>query len=868
VARGVDAEVLFSAVSDEVARLFTADGAAVCRLEAAGSELVALGLSEALRAIPLGTRVPVDESLATAAARKTGRAERKDLRGSRPGSAAMMHVPLLGRVFQSSVSAPIVVEGDPWGVIVTLSESSSLPSGIEQRLQNFTELVATAIANAETRAELAELAEEQAALRRVATLVAEGATPDELYTAVAEEVAGVIDIPVVGVHRYDPDGNFTMLGIAGETRFTRGSRWPVEAEGLAGRILATGRPVRVEDYSMMPGPLGDALREDRMVTTIGAPIVVDGDVWGFLAAGGRPGKPIATGTEERLDRFGELVATAIAKHKEQQHRGRLTDEQAALRRVATLVARGVGPDDLFAAVSDEVAVLFGAEIASVVRFERTEPPAIVSVGVSHGADASLIGARLPLMDWLASTGVFRTGRTTRKEVTADEVADRGAVANTVRGWGFLSTVSAPILVERELWGAVTVSSSHESLAADTERRIESFTELVATAVANAQSRAELATSEARAHALAREQASLRRVATLIAKAAKAEQVFDAVAQEVADVFGVEMVTLCSHTPDGALVLSSLGVPEFPTGSSWPLDVPSLLRRVQHSGCAARIDDFTDVSGLDAAARDAGVKAAVGAPIVVDGELWGTITIATRRDMAFEPDAEERLARFTDLVATAVSNATMRAELAASRARIIAAADDARRRIERDLHDGAQQRLVTLALALRRAEAKLPPDEHELREDISRVADGLTGALEELRELSRGIHPAVLTERGLSPALKALGRRSSVRVKLDVRCDDRLPDAVEVAAYYTVAEALTNASKHARASRVWISLHDDDEILHLSIRDDGMGGADPGRGSGLIGLKDRVEAVGGTIRIESPPQRGTTIHVEIPVRVGA
>jgi signal transduction histidine kinase len=214
--------------------------------------------------------------------------------------------------------------------------------------------------------------------------------------------------------------------------------------------------------------------------------------------------------------------------------------------------------------------------------------------------------------------------------------------------------------------------------------------------------------------------------------------------------------------------------------------------------------------------------------------------------------------------TRVSNATMRGELAASRARVIAAADDTRRRIERDLHDGAQQQLVTFTVALRRAEAKFPSELNELRAEVSRVAEGLTGAVEELREMSRGIHPAILTEGGLSPALKALGRRSDVRVKLDLGYEGRLPDQVEVAAYYIVSEGLTNASKHASAKRVWVSLQVEDDTLRLSIRDDGVGGADPSRGSGLIGLKDRLEALGGTIKLESPPGAGTWIDVEIPV----
>jgi signal transduction histidine kinase len=294
-------------------------------------------------------------------------------------------------------------------------------------------------------------------------------------------------------------------------------------------------------------------------------------------------------------------------------------------------------------------------------------------------------------------------------------------------------------------------------------------------------------------------------------------------------------------------------------------VPSLPGLIYETARPARIDDFTEAAGLNAAARDAGVKAAVGVPIVVGGSVWGSICAATTEDEPLPAGAEESLGRFRALVATYISNTIMREELAASRARVIAAADDARRRIERDLHDGAQQRLVTLAVALRRAEAKIPPALDAVRADVARVAEGLSTAIEELHELSRGIHPSILTEGGLAPALKALGRRSSVRLKLDVGFERRLPDHVEVAAYYTVSEALTNAAKHASALRVWVSLRLEEDGLLLSIRDDGVGGADASRGSGLTGLRDRVEALGGRFQIESPRGSGTSIEVRIPIR---
>ena len=226
-----------------------------------------------------------------------------------------------------------------------------------------------------------------------------------------------------------------------------------------------------------------------------------------------------------------------------------------------------------------------------------------------------------------------------------------------------------------------------------------------------------------------------------------------------------------------------------------------------------------------------------------------------------PDAEARLASFTELVATAIANADSRAELIASRARIVAAADETRRRIERDLHDGTQQQLVTLILDLRQVRADAPP---ELEGGLSRIAERVTDVLNQVREISRGIHPAILSELGLTRALKALARRSAVPVELDLRAGRRLPDHVEVAAYYAVSEALANATKHAHASAVHVELDTPDATLRLAIRDDGIGGADPARGSGLTGLRDRIEAVGGTFEVTSPAGGGTTLLIEIPV----
>jgi signal transduction histidine kinase len=258
----------------------------------------------------------------------------------------------------------------------------------------------------------------------------------------------------------------------------------------------------------------------------------------------------------------------------------------------------------------------------------------------------------------------------------------------------------------------------------------------------------------------------------------------------------------------------------------------------------------------------GLHSVAGAPIIVDGAVWGLVTIAST-DGPIPDGAEARLAEFTELVGTAIANTQSRSELSASRARIVAAADETRRRLERDLHDGIQQRLVSLALKARTIEMMTPQPTGEIQGGLSLLADGLGTALDELREISHGIHPAILSEAGLGPALEALARRSAVPVELDLNLGPRLGEHVEAAGYYIASEAITNVAKHAQASVIDMCVDGRDGALTLSISDDGIGGADPSRGSGIIGLKDRVEALGGTVSVLSPPGHGTALHVQFP-----
>jgi PAS domain S-box-containing protein len=532
------------------------------------------------------------------------------------------------------------------------------------------------------------------ALHRVATLVAEGVQPQDLFAIVAEEVSRVVDVSAVSVMRYELDGTATECANfdRGEKLFPVGVRWSIEGTNILRLIRDSAAAARIDDYAGLKGEMAAIIRSTGIRATVGVPIVVAGRLWGTIVVSTTEPDPLPEDTASRLADFTELLATAIENAEPREALERLVDEQAALRRVATLVAHGVRPDEIFAAVSDEVGRLVGTDSAAVVRFDD-DAPGIVFVGVaSNMSDAFPLGARWVFEDGMASAEVYRTGRSAR---------------GGARDW---STVEGP------------VGETHHRL---------------------------------------------------------------------------------------------------------------------------------------------GIVSTVASPIVVEGRRWGAMTVQSQEPLPL--DTEERLEKFTELVATAIANADSKSELAASRRRIVAASDEARRRIERDLHDGTQQRLVTLMLQLAAVREAAPTGEVLIAE-LSRVECELASALDELREMSRGIHPSILSEGGLGPALRALARRSTIPVALDVTTKRRLAEPIEAAAYFVASEALANATKHAQASRIDVSLAPRDGVLLLSIRDDGVGGADSGQGSGLVGLHDRVEALGGTIRIESPPGAGTLLVVALPLEI--
>jgi signal transduction histidine kinase len=399
------------------------------------------------------------------------------------------------------------------------------------------------------------------------------------------------------------------------------------------------------------------------------------------------------------------------------------------------------------------------------------------------------------------------------------------------------------------------------LPSGTEERIAKFTELVGMAIANAESREALAL-------LADEQAALRRVATLVAGGARPDAVFGAVTLEVARIFDAEVSILTAYDSDWtASLVAGVGWKNadiFHVGRRWGAEnTPEEMRETLLAGRALRIDDWEVRRGeWVELLRTEGIRATVGAPIFVEGRIWGFLGVGSRHG-PLPAGTEGRITKFTELVGSAVANAESRAELKASRARLVVASDEARRRIERDLHDAAQQRLVHTVVTLKLARRALRQGDDEAESLIAEALEHAETANCELREVAHGILPAVLSRAGLRAAVDSLTSRTSLPVDVAVP-EARFPGTIEATAYFIVSEALTNAVKHSGASRLEVAAALDDGMLKLEVHDDGAGGATLSRGSGLIGLQDRVAALDGRFEVESPPGAGTRIVARLPL----
>ena len=857
VASAATPEDIFAAVARELARLSGAGVAVVLRYEA-GDVATVLGCWNGAGApVSIGTRLTVSGEGIAIAVLRTGRPVRAARLAGPPGSVADY---LRSAGMRAGIGSPVIVDGRLWGVVITAStRPGRLRSGDEHRIPAFAELAGTAIVSAQARVELRSIAEEQAALRHVATLVAGGAAPGAVFAAVAEEVGRVLpEADFAMVARYDADRAVEVVGgwsRAGGHQLV-GRRSELGGRNVSTLVFETGRAARVDYLADGGDEVTSAAREIGMRSSAGAPISVEGRLWGVMIATSVRENALPPGTEQPLAAFTELIATAIANTQARQELSAIAEEQAALRRVATLVARGEPPLAIFRAVAREVGRLLPVDLTIISRYE--DGLATEVAGWSKAGRPIPVRERVSLHGRSVTQLVFATGRPARMDGYADATGDFAARA---RARGVSASIGAPINVEGRLWGVMIAASTHPPpLPPGIEDRLAGFTELVATALANAEARDEL-------RRIADEQAALRRVATLVAQGASSSALFRAVAEETGLLLPADATVLSRYDPDGFLTrVGTWARPGvgLPSGERSPLGGQNVSTLVFNTGQAARLDHYGDDAGDAAVWVAAGLRSSVGVPISVEGQLWGVMVAVSMSAEPLPADADARLAGFTELVATAIANAEAQAELTASRARIVATADETRRRIERDLHDGAQQRLVSLALQVRLTQADMPPEFGKLRTSLDRVAAGLASAFEELREYARGIHPAILTEGGLEAALGALARRSPVPVTLHVRTRERLPERLEITAYYVISEALANAAKHAEASAVQVDIEETGEVIRLSVKDNGSGGADPARGSGLVGLKDRIAAVGGTLSVRSRPGEGTTLRAELPL----
>ena len=666
--------------------------------------------------------------------------------------------------------------------------------------------------------------------------------------------------------------------------------WLPPAPGDADAVAVDGtdperaRPMSVLRYvqrTREPLVVDDALHDDRFArdpyfadisccSVLAVPILSRGALQAVLVLENSLMR--GSFTAERLDAVkliaGQLAVSVDNAQLYAEFR-QIADDQAALRRVATLVARGAEPSEVFGAVTDEARRCLHMTTAGLWRFEANGEITLLAAA----ADPELrvkwpAGTRTPVEGDNLASAVLSTGQPARMD---DYENATGPIAARVRELGVRGAVGVPIIVDGRVWGLLVVGSIRPGpMPVGTETRMSDFAELVGTAIANAGTRHELRASRDSLSVLATQQAALRRVATHVARGASPSEVFAVVTEELARCLHVFNAGLLRFEPDGTGLVVAVqyvpGVKNMPvTGERIPLAGDDVGALVLRTGRAARIDNHDNVSGPEAARiREDRIGSIVGVPVIVDGRLWGAAIVGSMLREPLAVDTEARIGDFADLVATAIANAATRDELIKSRGRIVAAADETRRRLERNLHDGAQQRAVSLGLQLRLAEQRVPPELSELTQQLSEIGSAVAELSEELREISHGLHPAALARAGLGPAIKALARRSTLPVTLDAAVPRRLPETVEVAAYYVVAEALTNAAKHAQASEVIVTVTDDAEVLNLQVRDNGVGGADFGNGSGLIGLKDRVEALGGQLAMSSPVGDGTSLTATIPL----
>lgn len=651
--------------------------------------------------------------------------------------------------------------------------------------------------------------DEQAALRRVAELVARGADRQAVLEAIVAEAFTLFPVGFTALLRYELEGAASIVALHhGPPGLVVGERAPHLPDGLVLRVFRSRAPNRVDAYADLPGAGVARMRELGITAGAAAPILVDGDLWGVLAAMTSTGT-VAPGLEHVLAGFADLAATAVAGAQAKDDLRGLADQQSALRRLAEIAAHDAPADEVLHAVAVQASKLAGVEFTTVLRYGIDGTTEIVAL--SGGPDALRIGARAPASGTGAIQRVWLSRRSAR---IADLTSVSGQWPELMVTYGYTTTAAVPILIQGQLWGTLIALGRGEPLSGAIEEGLSSFAELASVAISGAQARGE-------ARALANEQAAFRRVADLVARGTALEEVFREVTLEASRLLGGPPATLQR------------------------LD----RHQVPMTVAAQRVESTPSKDVID-----------VVVPVLVEGRVWGQLT-SSRHSSDIASRTEDRLQQFAELTAVAITNAEAKSQLLASRARVMATADETRRRLQRDVHDGAQQRLVQTIITLKLALAAAV-DGQTSGDRVAEALHHAERANRELRDLVRGILPASLTQGGLHTGLESLVGDISTPVRLRMDAP-RLPPEIETTAYFIVAEALTNVVKHAGATHAEVVVELDGSQLSITVSDDGVGGADPSSGGGLTGLSDRVAAADGTWAITSPTGSGTTLRVSLP-----
>ena len=693
---------------------------------------------------------------------------------------------------------------------------------------------------------LRALAEERAALLRVAELVAQDGSPAEVFATVVTEASRLLRGQAMTLSRFEGAGELVVVASCYGPAPV-GDRVVFEAGTLPDRVLHRAAVVRVDDYA---GERDAALaRSYGLGAAVSAPVTVSDAVWGMLTATS-PSQPLPPGTEDRLAQFAQLIAVAVGNSQARTEFTTLADEQAALRRIAELSARGMSAGDVLQAVAVEGSRLSGVDFTTVLRFEADGSTEIVAI--DGGPAGVVVGMRASAEGDGAVQQLWRTGRAARVDDLAGVAGRSPQIAHRA---AFTASVAAPILLQGALWGALVVVSRDHPLRRGIEDLLVRFADQVGIAISAVDARLRL-------RALADEQAALLRVAELVARGAAADEVFVAISDEASALLGELPVALMLYDDAGAVVVATCNCPA-PVGLHVPFSAGTAIDRMYRTGKPAHMDTYDDTPLADVT-REVGITSTTAVPIIVEGRVRAAL-VSSNVAATTRTAVEARLAQFAELAAVAIANAETQAKLTASRARVVATADETRRRLQRDVHDGAQQRLVHAVIALKMARNTVEVDS-AASGFVEEALTNVERASSELRDIVHGILPRSLTHGGLRIGLESLVGGVTLPVDVRVTTPPRLPTAVETTAYFIVAESLTNAVKHSRARKASVSVDLDGDTLVIEIRDDGVGGADATRGTGLTGLLDRVDAADGSLTIISAPGEGTAVHAELPVDI--